>query len=177
MREDPKRFLEDQDFTKEEFKELLKGFENRRRETYFREKRTFLRGKYYGDKVFTRGLIEFTNYCKNNCYYCGIRGGNKNVVRTGLRKRRSWRCCKEGYARFPHLCFAGRRGSLVYRYAHGGNYPGDKEKLSGLRPERSPSERSLMRVIRNFGRRVLTGIFCAMRRRTRFTMENFTRLQ
>ena len=28
--------------------------------------------KYYGRGVYTRGLIEFTNYCKNNCHYCGI---------------------------------------------------------------------------------------------------------
>ena len=28
-----------------------------------------VREKYYGKKVYTRGLIEFTNYCRNNCYY------------------------------------------------------------------------------------------------------------
>ena len=37
------------------------------------------RRKYYGDKVFIRGLIEFTNYCKNNCFYCGIRHDNKGA--------------------------------------------------------------------------------------------------
>ncbi len=31
-----------------------------------------IRKQIYGDKVYIRGLIEFTNYCKNNCYYCGI---------------------------------------------------------------------------------------------------------
>ena len=39
--------------------------------------------KYYGKKVYFRGLIEFTNYCKNDCYYCGIRNGNKNAVQIG----------------------------------------------------------------------------------------------
>ena len=39
---------------------------------------------YYGNKVFTRGLIEFTNLCKNNCYYCGIRAGNKEISRYRL---------------------------------------------------------------------------------------------
>ena len=29
------------------------------------------RREVYGDEVYIRGLIEFTNYCKNNCYYCG----------------------------------------------------------------------------------------------------------
>ena len=31
------------------------------------------RREIYGDEVYIRGLIEFTNYCRNNCYYCGIR--------------------------------------------------------------------------------------------------------
>lgn len=97
MREIAKRFLEDQNFTKEEFEELLKGFENKEERAAFREKAAFLREKYYGNKVFTRGLIEFTNYCKNNCYYCGIRGGNKNAVRYRLTKEEILSCCKQGY--------------------------------------------------------------------------------
>ena len=97
MREIAKRFLEDQNFTKEEFEELLKGFENKEERAAFQEKAAFLREKYYGNKVFTRGLIEFTNYCKNNCYYCGIRGGNKNAVRYRLTKEEILSCCKEGY--------------------------------------------------------------------------------
>jgi bisphosphoglycerate-dependent phosphoglycerate mutase len=35
-----------------------------------------IRERYYGTGVYFRGLIEFTNYCKNNCYYCGIRRDN-----------------------------------------------------------------------------------------------------
>lgn len=52
--------------------------------------------KYYGKKVYFRGLIEFTNYCKNDCYYCGIRIGNKNAVRYRLTKDEILECCKEG---------------------------------------------------------------------------------
>ena len=37
--------------------------------------------KYFGNKIYVRGLIEFTNYCKNDCYYCGIRRSNRNVNR------------------------------------------------------------------------------------------------
>lgn len=37
--------------------------------------------QYVGDKVYLRGLIEFSNYCTNDCYYCGIRRGNSKVER------------------------------------------------------------------------------------------------
>ena len=56
-----------------------------------------LRQQYYGKKVYIRGLIEFTNYCKNNCYYCGIRAGNKEAQRYRLTKEQILDCCAEGY--------------------------------------------------------------------------------
>lgn len=56
-----------------------------------------LRRNYYGNKVYIRGLIEFTNYCKNNCYYCGIQCSNKNVKRYRLDKDDILKCCEEGY--------------------------------------------------------------------------------
>ena len=56
-----------------------------------------LRRKYYGNKVYIRGLIEFTNYCKNNCYYCGIRAGNKCAQRYRLTQEQILACCREGY--------------------------------------------------------------------------------
>lgn len=56
-----------------------------------------VRRENYGTDVYIRGLIEFTNYCKNNCYYCGIRAGNKNAVRYRLTKDEIMDCCTEGY--------------------------------------------------------------------------------
>lgn len=56
------------------------------------------RRQYYGDKVYVRGLIEFTNYCKNNCYYCGIRAGNACAERYRLSQEEILACCAEGYA-------------------------------------------------------------------------------
>ena len=32
-----------------------------------------VRENIYGKDVYIRGLIEFSNYCRNDCYYCGIR--------------------------------------------------------------------------------------------------------
>ena len=52
----------------------------------------------YGDAVYIRGLIEFTNYCKNNCYYCGIRRDNRCAERYRLTKEHILACCREGYA-------------------------------------------------------------------------------
>ena len=40
-----------------------------------------VRKAFYGNKIFIRGLIEVSNICKNDCYYCGIRRSNKNVDR------------------------------------------------------------------------------------------------
>ncbi|MCF7912892.1 MAG: [FeFe] hydrogenase H-cluster radical SAM maturase HydE [Candidatus Cloacimonetes bacterium] len=40
--------------------------------------------KYIGNQVFFRGLIEISNICRKNCYYCGIRSGNHNVHRFNL---------------------------------------------------------------------------------------------
>lgn len=55
------------------------------------------RRENYGDKVYIRGLIEFTNYCRNNCYYCGIRRDNKKAERYRLTKDEILLCCDEGY--------------------------------------------------------------------------------
>jgi biotin synthase len=52
--------------------------------------------QHYGNKVFARGLIEFTNYCKNNCFYCGIRTENKKASRYRLTKKEILDCCKIG---------------------------------------------------------------------------------
>ena len=55
------------------------------------------RKEYYGTAVFTRGLIEFTNYCKNNCYYCGLRASNCRVERYRLTLQEICDCADEGY--------------------------------------------------------------------------------
>ncbi len=61
------------------------------------QKARCLREKYYGKEVYVRGLIEFTNYCKNNCLYCGIRRGNANVGRYRLSREEILACVRTGY--------------------------------------------------------------------------------
>ena len=51
----------------------------------------------YGKQIYIRGLIEFTNYCKNDCYYCGIRRGNACAERYRLTKEQILSCCAAGY--------------------------------------------------------------------------------
>ncbi len=81
---------------KEEFICLI---ENRNKDSF--EYMSFLareeRKKVFGNKVYIRGLIEFTNYCKNDCFYCGIRKSNTNVTRYRLTEEDIMECCKQGY--------------------------------------------------------------------------------
>ncbi len=55
------------------------------------------RRKYYGTKVFLRGLIEISSYCKNDCLYCGIRRSNKDADRYRLTRDEILACCENGY--------------------------------------------------------------------------------
>ena len=51
----------------------------------------------FGNEIYTRGLIEITNFCRNDCYYCGIRRSNRNAVRYRLTKEDILLCAGEGY--------------------------------------------------------------------------------
>ena len=52
----------------------------------------------YGNEVFSRGLIEISNICKNDCLYCGIRRSNKNCSRYRLEPEDIYACAEEGYS-------------------------------------------------------------------------------
>ena len=82
--------------TKEEYIELLRTITAEEKEM-LRKEAVRLREQYYDNRIYIRGLIEFTNYCRNNCLYCGIRSGNKNAERYRLSKEEILSCCKEGY--------------------------------------------------------------------------------
>lgn len=55
------------------------------------------REPFYGKKVFIRGLIEFTNFCRNDCLYCGIRRNNRNAARYRLTREQILSCCEIGW--------------------------------------------------------------------------------
>lgn len=56
-----------------------------------------VRRRVFGNRVFLRGLIELTNYCKNDCYYCGIRRSSQEVSRYRLGREEVLACCEEGH--------------------------------------------------------------------------------
>ena len=56
-----------------------------------------IRRSIYGNKVYIRGLIEFSNYCKNDCLYCGLRCSNLNPKRYRITEDEILECCRNGY--------------------------------------------------------------------------------
>jgi biotin synthase len=80
---------------KEEWVFLISNINNEIKEYTF-EKARQVSLQHFGNKVFARGLIEFTNCCKNNCFYCGIRSGNKKITRYRLTKEEILNCCRIG---------------------------------------------------------------------------------
>lgn len=71
---------------------------------YLLKKSNDVRKQNYGDVVYLRGIIEFTNHCKRNCLYCGIRRDNKSTDRYRLTKEEILECAtlgnKLGYKTF-----------------------------------------------------------------------------
>ena len=82
--------------TEEEYLFLIKN-RNEETESYLRQKADEVRKKVYNNKIFIRGLIEISNICKNDCYYCGIRSSNKNCERYKLTEKEILSCCENGY--------------------------------------------------------------------------------
>ncbi len=81
-------------FTDDELRFLLT---TSKEDLSLQEEAVAVRKHYYGNKVYIRGLIEFTNYCKNDCYYCGIRKSQSAVERYRLTPAQILDCCKTGY--------------------------------------------------------------------------------
>jgi len=79
-----------------EMLELLEGQGNEAA-ALLAERADAVRRQYYGNKVYVRGLIEISNYCKNDCYYCGIRRSNADCERYRLTPEDILECCREGY--------------------------------------------------------------------------------
>ncbi|MGL4987040.1 MAG: [FeFe] hydrogenase H-cluster radical SAM maturase HydE [Treponemataceae bacterium] len=64
---------------------------------YLRSKAQKMSQRIFGNKVYMRGLIEFSSFCKNDCYYCGLRASNKKAERYRLDIDQILSCYKMGY--------------------------------------------------------------------------------
>lgn len=90
------RLEKEETLQREEWITLLKSYDEETR-NYAAAKARDIASRYFGNKIYVRGLIEFTNYCKNDCYYCGIRRSNENVSRYRLTSEEILECCDQGY--------------------------------------------------------------------------------
>lgn len=86
----------EQRLSKEEWAQLIEGRTKELAEFLFERARE-VRHAHYGRDVYIRGLIEFTNYCRNDCYYCGIRKSNSCLSRYRLTEEEILSCCRNGY--------------------------------------------------------------------------------
>ena len=82
--------------SEEDLKILLTTL-NEEEEEYLYKNAREVADSIYGKSVFLRGLIEFSNYCKNDCLYCGIRRSNKNIERYRIGIDEIVSCADKGY--------------------------------------------------------------------------------
>ena len=94
------KLKENRILSKEEFVTLLND-NSEQTTNYLRETAIKIRKEVYKNHIYIRGLIEISNFCKNDCLYCGIRKSNRNCERYRLTKEDILSCCKNGY----HLGF------------------------------------------------------------------------
>lgn len=92
------KLIQNHELTRQEFKELLQQYDNELIAQRLSDEALRIRKEIYGTAVYTRGLIEFTNVCKNDCFYCGIRRSNRKVERYRLTKEDILSCCENGYS-------------------------------------------------------------------------------
>ena len=84
----------------------------------------------FGRGIYVRGLLEISSYCKNNCYYCGIRRDNRKAGRYRMSREEILDCCRKGKrSGISHLCPAGRRRSSSESSVGGGNGKTDPKEF------------------------------------------------
>ena len=64
---------------------------------YARDRAADVAQRQFGNRVFVRGLIEFSSHCRKDCLYCGIRKSNREAERYRLSPEQILACCAEGY--------------------------------------------------------------------------------
>lgn len=91
-----KKIFEGEKLSRSEWVGLIGNFDTETRE-YAASLARRVREEFYANSVYVRGLVEVTNYCKNDCLYCGIRKSNLNAERYRLSPEQILECCDYGY--------------------------------------------------------------------------------
>ncbi len=101
-------------FSKQDIISLLKADEKERQLIF--NKANKVKEKYVGLKTYYRGLVEFSNECYKNCYYCGIRAGNKEVARYDISDEQILESVKFAYEnKYASVVFqAGERDDPIF---------------------------------------------------------------
>ena len=96
MKELAEKLYEQGDLSDAELKALIEDDDPETAEI-LRIRADQVRQLHYGKKVFLRGLIEVSSYCRNDCLYCGIRCSNKDADRYRLSREQIFLCAESGY--------------------------------------------------------------------------------
>ena len=91
-----KRLMEGGSLTREDWITLIADSTPETDQLLFEMARA-VRHRHYGRDVYIRGLIEISNYCKNDCLYCGIRRSNPHAERYRMPESDILLCCETGY--------------------------------------------------------------------------------
>ena len=134
----------------DEYEDLLKAY-TEESASILREKAVAVRKRVYGNHIYVRGLIEFSNICKNDCFYCGIRRSNANCDRYRLTPEEILDCCEAGYALgFRTFVLQGGEDTQFH----------DDVLCRIIETIRYRSERGAVKAINGFLTRVLIAIYC-----------------
>lgn len=92
------RLERDRILEKAEFAALLRAYRDPETAGYLASRAMSVRLAHYGRDIYLRGLVEFTNFCKNDCLYCGIRKSNAESSRYRLGPEEILSRCRQGHA-------------------------------------------------------------------------------
>ena len=142
MRELIRRLSETHSLTAEEYERLITGRDEESAKI-LRALSVRVRREIYGNEIYIRGLIEISNICRNDCYYCGIRRGNSRCERYRLSHDEILACADEGYRLgFRTFVLQGGEDSYFNDERLGGIIRGIKSKYPDCAVTLSLGERS-----------------------------------
>lgn len=109
---------ETHELTHEEWVQLIGAYETPGLAEYAAEKARALSLSIFGTQIYFRGIIEYTNFCRNDCYYCGLRLSGQDTTRYRLTPQQILDCADEGH-RLGYRTIVLQGGETAYYEAKG----------------------------------------------------------